>query len=306
MRILWQLSCAVALGIASTIAASGAELDVLAAPAPFAGFRTPPPRAFNWTGCYLGGHTGYALADHELTGTFLAGVPGFLSVPTSVTLASTLPIELGSNGFLLGGQVGCNLQFAQSWVIGFEADASWANIQSTDRQTLAGSFTDPLATFTATSDATLSTKTDFIATATARLGYAIGWMGQGLVYGKGGAAWITNRYNFTGQVTFSGVCTVVSLPPPQCIATSSQIDVFNWTSRKTLVGWTVGVGVEWVMWGNWTIKGEYDFLDFGNQTIALNDQVFGPVNLTVRQRINEFKVGFNYRFGPPVVDRAPW
>ena len=43
-----------------------------------------------------------------------------------------------------------------------------------------------------------------------------------------------------------------------------------------------------------------------NQTIALNDQVFGPVNLTVRQRINEFKVGFNYRFGPPVVDRAPW
>ena len=305
MRILWQLSCAVALGIASTIGVGAAELDVL--PAPYAAFRAPPPRAFNWTSCYLGGHFGWGLADNEITGTFLAPLPNF-SVPTSVTTASTVPIDLGANGFLLGGQVGCNLQVANSWVIGFEADASWANIQASNRQTLAGAFTDPLllTTTTVSSDGTLSTKTDFIATATARLGYAIGWMGQGLVYGKGGAAWITNRYNFTGQVTFSGVCTAVSPPPPQCLASTTQIDVFTWTSRKTLVGWTIGAGVEWVMWGNWTIKGEYDFLDFGNQTVVLNDQVFGPVNVSVRQRINEFKVGFNYRFGPPVVDRAPW
>jgi opacity protein-like surface antigen len=305
MRILWQLSCAVALGIASTIGAAAAELDVM--PAPYAGFRTPPPRAFNWTSCYLGGHFGWGLADNDLTGTFLAPLPTGATVATSVNVASTVPINLGGNGFLLGGQVGCNLQFASSWVIGFEADASWANIQASNRQTFAGTFTDASGLFPTTtrSDGTLTSKTDFVATATARLGYAIGWMGQGLLYGKGGAAWITNRYDFTGQVT-SNVCTVIQFPPPQCLVSFTQVDVFRWTARKTLVGWTIGAGVEWVMWGNWTIKGEYDFLDFGNQTIALNDQVFGPVNVTVRHRINEFKVGFNYRFGPSVLDRAPW
>ena len=66
------------------------------------------------------------------------------------------------------------------------------------------------------------------------------------------------------------------------------------------VGWTIGAGVEWAMWGNWTIKGEYDYLDFGTETVSLNDQLLGPATVSLRQRISQVKFGINYRFGSPV------
>ena len=54
------------------------------------------------------------------------------------------------------------------------------------------------------------------------------------------------------------------------------------------------------MWGNWTIKGEYDYLDFGTKTVTLNDQLLGgPASVSLRQRISQVKFGINYRFGPP-------
>jgi outer membrane immunogenic protein len=29
------------------------------------------------------------------------------------------------------------------------------------------------------------------------------------------------------------------------------------------VGWTVGTGIEWGLWQNWSVKAEYDYIDFG-------------------------------------------
>jgi outer membrane immunogenic protein len=211
---------------------------------------------------------------------------------TLVNVADTLPIDFGSNGFLIGGQGGCNLEFTNRFVIGFEADASWANASGSSRQTLSGSFPSPLFGLptTASTDGTLSTKTDFIATATARLGYAFGSIGQGMIYGKGGAAWIGNRYSLTGQVV-SVACEE---------ACPTFVTPFNWTTRETRIGWTIGAGVEWAMWGNWTIKGEYNYLDFGTRTLTLNDPVLGPINASVRQTVNEVKFGVNYRFATPL------
>jgi opacity protein-like surface antigen len=54
------------------------------------------------------------------------------------------------------------------------------------------------------------------------------------------------------------------------------------------------------MWGNWTIKGEYNYLDFGTRTLILNDPVLGPINASVRQTVNEVKFGVNYRFATPL------
>jgi opacity protein-like surface antigen len=54
------------------------------------------------------------------------------------------------------------------------------------------------------------------------------------------------------------------------------------------------------MWGNWTIKGEYNYLDFGTRALTLNDPVLGPINASVRQTVNEVKFGINYRFATPL------
>jgi outer membrane immunogenic protein len=217
-------------------------------------YSAPPIIALNWTGCYLGGHLGGSFSNEKISST-----------------------DLNSTGILAGGQGGCNLQFATNWVVGIEADASGENPQGSgsSQQTviLPGIIT------TAGSTGFASSRTDFIATATGRLGYTFGRLSQGMVYAKGGTAWAHDKYQFSGQ-------TIVT--------------PFNFSASETRVGWTVGAGVEWAMWENWSVKLEYDYLDFGNRAVTFNDPVLGAATIGISQRISEVKLGVNYRFGSPL------
>jgi hypothetical protein len=54
--------------------------------------------------------------------------------------------------------------------------------------------------------------------------------------------------------------------------------------------------------GNWSIVGEWDYLNFGTQTPTFTDPNFRSFQTNVRQQINELKLGINYRFGNPLPD----
>jgi outer membrane immunogenic protein len=60
-------------------------------------------------------------------------------------------------------------------------------------------------------------------------------------------------------------------------------------------GWTVGGGLEYMFARNWSVKGEYQYYNFGNTTFTT-----GPADITgTRFRNDEHtvKLGINYRFG---------
>jgi outer membrane immunogenic protein len=202
---------------------------------------------FTWTGCYVGTHVGGGWADETITAPAI--VPG-----VSVTGHTA--------GVLGGGQVGCNLQFARNWVIGIEGEGSAADIKGDTNQTILGI------------TGTASAKTDWIASATARLGYT--W-DRWLIYGKGGAAWAHNNY-------------------------SLSIPVFpeHETASDTRTGWTAGGGIEWAFWSNWSMKAEYNYYDFGTSSVTLVGTFAGvPIEvpgIEIRQRISVGKLGVNYRF----------
>ena len=71
------------------------------------------------------------------------------------------------------------------------------------------------------------------------------------------------------------------------------------TRNTTQSGWTAGGGVEWAFAGNWTAFGEYNYFDFGTPGVTFTSAADGvttfPIN--IRQNINSFMVGINYRFG---------
>jgi outer membrane immunogenic protein len=167
-----------------------------------------------------------------------------------------------TSGFLGGGQVGCNLQISGNWVIGVEGEASAANIEGDITQTVLG--------ITGTAHA----KTDWIASATGRIGWS--W-DRWLIYAKGGAAWAGDKY-------------------------SAFIPVFNefLQASETRTGWVVGAGLEWAFWNNWSAKAEYNYYDFGTDTLTLSGTFAGaPIivpGVDVRQRISVGKLGINYRF----------
>ena len=289
-RVVKKLFVAGVAGAALLAApAMAAELPISApvyAPAPVYG--PPPIIALDWTGCYLGGHIGGSFIDKKFN-QFAVPTPSGFGFPPSFVISDS-STDLGSTGLLGGGQVGCNLQFARNWLIGIEADASGSNPQggggTQQIETLSG------ITTTLSSTGSASARTEFIATATGRIGYTFGRLGQGMVYAKGGAAWAHDTYQFTGQVSCS---------PVSCVFPNATIvDPFAFSASETRIGWTLGAGVEWAVWENWSVKLEYDYLDFGNRAVAFNDPVLGAASININQRISEVKLGVNYRFGPPL------
>jgi outer membrane immunogenic protein len=69
-------------------------------------------------------------------------------------------------------------------------------------------------------------------------------------------------------------------------------------------GWTVGTGVEFGLFDNWSARIEYDYLDFGNKNIAFNGTLIENVgnsfaiqrDVNLKQQIHMVTVGLNYRF----------
>jgi outer membrane immunogenic protein len=175
--------------------------------------------------------------------------------------------SLTSNGFLAGGQLGYNWQ--DGWlVIGVEADAMWSSMN--------GHSICNTTTFFMNCQA----KADALGTVTARFGGAVG---NALIYGKAGMAWAHDRYTISN----------VALPP---LATA-----FSSSATSTHMGWTFGMGVEYLIGGHWSAKIEYDYMDFG--TDRTDFPVTNPAiaasnyrNWDISQNVHVMKVGINYRF----------
>jgi outer membrane immunogenic protein len=199
--------------------------------------------AFTWTGFYFGGHIGGGWSRTDL------------SDPTAVGFAAPGASFSNNNSAFLGGvQAGYNWQ-AGNWVFGIQGDGTWTGINA--------SSSTPLIPAVIMND-----KVDWLATATGRLGYA--W-GATLLYGKGGAAWVNNKYSAVGGGA-------------------------NTSATQTRTGWTAGGGLEYGFSRNWSGFVEYDYIGLGSNTVTLTG-TGGPIPVGVKQNLSLVKAGINYRFG---------
>jgi outer membrane immunogenic protein len=202
-------------------------------------------------------------------GNLGAGWSGLANANFSDTLGSSF-IGPTNTQFAGGAQVGVNYQFWGGVVIGAEATFDWFTVSHNNPVTA----TDPTDTAAAninTSDARWAT------TATGKLGYA--W-DRVLLYGKGGAAWVA---------TTNPSISVAGVP-------ASFSDVNN----TTVSTWTAGFGLEWAFYGNWSVRGEYDFIALPTQslTVAPATPTFGGDVIRFNNRnLSIFTAAINYKFG---------
>ncbi|HZO47730.1 MAG TPA: outer membrane beta-barrel protein [Xanthobacteraceae bacterium] len=239
---------------------------LLAAPAMAADMRMPVKAApapivtvFSWTGCYIGGHVGYAWGKKNVDPTDFVLFPGFSP-------------DHDIDGFIAGGQVGCNLWQSDRWVLGIEGQASWADLDGS-----VGPHTPVTAGYNG-----FRTDADVIGSIAARLGYAFGATGQTLIFVKGGAAFIHEQFFTTGL-------------GPATFNTQSDKDL-RW-------GWMVGAGIEQALSSNWSLKAEYNYSNFGTHTLSLCNAAGACDDWSIKQHVHLVKFGINYRFGGPVVAR---
>jgi outer membrane immunogenic protein len=185
---------------------------------------------------------------------------GFANIDGS---GSVLGIPLGTsttklNGVIGGGQIGYNWQYT-NWVFGLEADFQGSSQRST----------------TTTVGLISTTETDslpWFGTVRGRVGFTPS--DRWLVYATGGLAY--GELESNGNVAGGGL-------------------VFPFSTNSTKAGWAVGGGVEAALWGNWTGKIEYLYIDINN--FNLNVTAFAiPLNVNLHLHENIARVGLNYRF----------
>ncbi|RAI40059.1 outer membrane protein [Rhodoplanes roseus] len=220
---------------------------------PFASLLATGP-AMSWTGVYAGLHVGGGHAAETWSNPFGPQVFGD---------------DIGSGGWLAGGQVGYNHQIG-SVVLGAEADISAANFDGTN--------TCFVGLNPAIGGVDCRSQLDALATFTGRAGWAFA---RNLVYVKGGGAWAreSRELNLVG-VDGGGV--------------------YRTTAGRW--GWTVGAGIEHALLPNVSVKLEYDYVSLGDDTASFGlPGGFAAVdNRTVSQDAHVAKLGVNYLFNTPV------
>ena len=117
-----------------------------------------------------------------------------------------------------------------------------------------------------------TTTLTWMASARGRLGIA--W-NQVLLYGTGGYAWANARYSLGASGT-------------------------NNQQNDTIKGWTAGGGLEWMLSSSWSVRAEYRFTKFDEDTLFFPAK--GAINAqTIRFQpdLNVVRVGVSYRWGAP-------
>jgi outer membrane immunogenic protein len=256
-------------------------------PVPAGGVYPPTPvvRVYNWTGCYLGAQLGGAFADNNINGV----LAGFLFIQKDGATAATV-----------GGQVGCDLQFARNWVVGAQIDGAWTNLVGS--QALKGSSGTPSGGQVNLSGNLILA--NVIATATGRIGYAVNFDSiAGLFYLKGGAAFVD--YDSSSFIGAFNTCTLFDSTKNTCTGASlTSAIAFNAPSANRF-GWTIGVGTEWAVADNLSVFGEWDYMNFGTHNLTFTDPNFGSSQTSVKQQINVLKLAVNYRFGNSLPQQYP-
>ena len=266
------------VGFGAVSAASAADMAVKAPLAP------PPAPVFSWTGFYIGANVGGMWADKNWTERCSVLIPGACVAPENPAAPSRTSHQVTSG--IAGGQIGYNWQI-NNFVLGIEGDASGAWNDETCSQ-----ITGNQGGFFQIHRGSGCSKVDWLATVTGRAGVTFG---QALFYGKGGVAFAHDSYVVR--------CTTLNALPVICPVGAAMTT----SPSENRVGWTVGVGVEYAFTANWSIKGEYNYMDFGTETNRFQTIRFAGLpadsihDVGIRQHVNVAKVGVNYRFGGPVV-----
>lgn len=223
----------------------------------------PAAPAASWAGPYAGLYAGYGWGTADSTAPFDPG-PGFFYNFGGDRYS------FGADGFFGGVAAGNNWQRGPL-VTGVEGELGYLG--------LSGSRIDPNGIAAGFPDTTTSVKSDLYGAFTGRVGVATG---KALVYVKGGAALLKARARTEDP------CVA---PPPGC-----GTETLVMTGSKTMLGWTLGAGVEWHIAPRWSMKAEFAYFDFGSvDTSGVSSggaAYFQTVDVTARAA----RIGVNYRF----------
>jgi outer membrane immunogenic protein len=212
--------------------------------------------------------------NYDWTGIYLGGQVGAqwlkskssVNYPTALVSGST---TFSDTSFMGGGQVGFNWQPAgMPLVLGIEGDVIGTSHDKSDVIVRVG-----IDHFDGRSEL------DIQGSIRGRVGWAVN---RALLYATGGVGF------GDGKAT--------------TIATRDGVGSADFSKSKTLVGWTVGGGIEYALpfFSHWTLRLEYRYADLGEINVSSPGMTFpavaGPWTAKADFRTHNAILGVNFKF----------
>lgn len=227
--------------------------------------KAPVATLYDWTGFYVGGHTGLVTGNSSWTAGPMA--PGSPAVSGSLSMYQSPNSFYESGSWVMGTQAGYDYMLPNRVVLGAVVDATFPTFQDNAGLSTGGAvnFTSPILGGASFGETVLAS-----GTVRGRLGYSFGnW----LVYGSGGLAWTYNQQTLTN------------------LATGDSESPYLWR-----LGWVAGAGVEVPIAPSWTASGEFLWTGYPNKGVdysGMGHRVDSDLSM------QQFRFGLNYRFDDP-------
>jgi outer membrane immunogenic protein len=286
MLVATSVACAAATALAAIGMAHAADLPVKAPV-----YKTPA-LVESWGGSYVGAGVGFRASDTNVnvnSATDTAAPPVLQNMFVGADCFAGLPCVTGHpfNGtaFRVSPYLGYNWQIGRT-VLGVEGDLGFAD-QTT---TLAGSAYPARPFSTGALSNSFSVKTAWDASIRARGGYLID--PALLLYGTAGPSWI--------HLETTSNCSTLLASDGDCAAGGRGLAPASITHGQTKLGYTVGGGLETMLWPNWIARAEYRYADYGRTSNTdVRTSAFGvqTVNYDTTVRTHTATFGLAYKFG---------
>jgi outer membrane immunogenic protein len=248
------------LAVATTALTLSAQAADMRAPV----YKGPPPPSVvsAWTGCYVGGQVGAQWGEFTAT----------VNYPSVPPVAASRNFE-GDGTLIYGGQLGCNWQMANNFVLGVEAD-----VVARSKGEFGGEVVRFVAPATDHFDAFGSFGTQ--SSVRLRIGTTFDRM---LIYIAGGASWA--KLSASHHLIRDG-------GPALVVDTGDRVS-----------GWNIGIGGEFSVAPNWSMGLEYRYTDYGSHSFNVAAGTIGALTWIAHRggiddlRTQDIRLRVNYMFG---------
>lgn len=254
-----RLTCVVLPLCLAASAAQSADVVVNQEPTPVV---TAP--TFSWSGFYAGGQIGGSWGD----GSFARDVQAVKNLRPAkygdARISDVKKKSIDDGDFIGGVYTGYNWQFTNNMVAGFDVDFTWLDNTSKSNKNIpfGKSRIDGYHN---------KIEQDWMTAVRARLGYSYE---RFLPYVAGGVAFtdVEYKHRYFGDVT------------------DISFDERS-SASKTLTGYTLGAGLDYVMTNHIILRAEYRYTDFGDKDFVLDGE-----KRNVETKSNDVRFGVAYKF----------
>ncbi|WP_336279113.1 outer membrane protein [Bartonella sp. CB175] len=280
MNMKWLITAS-AFALVSVSTAQAADVIVTHEPVATATATVVAAPTFSWTGFYLGGQIGSFSSKSEMD-----NLRSGKKVPIHKNFVPKM------SGFIGGLYAGSNVDLGNGFVLGVDTDIAWANKSDSKTSKTRKIKQEQIAHLNGllrehgikvqeraqiklddTRTSSLNFKEKWSGATRVRIGFAADRI---LPYIAGGVAYT--------QLQGVGSVSIADKDTNKVIASGTISD-----ETKSLVGYTLGAGIDFAMTDHAIVRAEYRYSDFGKKKFVNDKYDFS-------YKTNDFRVGVAYKF----------